>query len=605
MKKLLFLFIFFPFILMGKSVWPLGEIWAEKNGESAYPNKTLHLSGTQQNKEAQAEKFVIAELQNFFPANTNLHADFFKIGPLGTYISYTQAFFGTSIYGTSVKINIDKNGNVNSIFYKLAETRNWPQKSFPAVADMERIKAETGDFIISNKNNTWFFDGEKAHAAFVAEYGANDGSKHEETVFAANDYSILYTIDKHRYAGGKDSMVRGNVFYPDPLTSSRKTYGAPYADTDDSDKPELNYERVPLEMKVTFEHDSFTLRNEYSQIAEISSPYTKHAFSNAPFFNYSRQDDRFEEVNATYHIYNYRQHVKKIGFDTLGKIPLKVDPHALNGADQSEFDFFQNDLKLLFGDGGIDDAEDADVVIHEYNHFLSFMASGDNGYGSDRLAIEEGLCDYFACSYSKNISNYNWQKVYNWDGNETWNGRSCVTGKNYKTDVSGNRYKDGEIWVGTLMEIQDEIGRDQTDAIMLGTLYFTAKNMTMPTAARIFIHVDSILYGGKNTLKIAQKFIANGLLPDTFMVSVPDKIKNEFAVKINAAYFSSHNIVYAEFDQPQTGIARIFDLQGKELISQDFYNTNKVNIYAPQITQGMYILHISANGIQKSAKLLK
>ncbi|MGZ5242994.1 MAG: T9SS type A sorting domain-containing protein, partial [Bacteroidia bacterium] len=518
-------------------------------------------------------------------------------------ISYTQAFLDIPVYGTNVKINIDKNGRVNSILFKLAQTQHWAKTQFTALPDNQKIKNVIGNYTIAKADKYWYFDGENVQPSFLVDYGLTDGSKHEEVILSA-DYNILYLIDKHRYEGVKDTMATANVFFPDPLTSARKPYGAPFVNADDSAIFALDYERVPMQFPVSFENDTFFLLNKYIQMEDFSAPKTQPVYSKTPFFNYSRQHTSFEEVNIMFHVYNYRQHIKKIGFDTLGKFRIKADAHGLDGSDNSQFDFFQNDLKLVFGDGGIDDAEDADVIVHEYSHFLSYAAGGDNAYGSDRLAIEEGMGDYFACSYSKNISNYNWQKVYSWDGNDTWDGRSCVTSKNYKNDLSGNKYRDGEIWVGTLMEIQDEIGRDQTDALMLGTLYLLSKYITMPNAARLFIHSDSLMNDGRNFNIIAGKFVKNGLLPATY-ISVGEDITRQSNTKVNSAYFQSHNLVYVDFEKQQSGFVKLIDIQGKEIIVQNFNNTNKVNIYAPTLKPGMYILHISANGVQQSVKLMK
>lgn len=606
-KNLLLLILFLPLYVSAQhalSIEPPTEKWADQNGEALFPGAFLELQGAQEKQAEQAQHYITGLLKDFFPGNTSLRIDDFKTSPLGTHISYTQAFLGVPIYGTNVKINIAKNGRVSSVLYKLAQTQNWPKQPFTAEPNNHQILNALGNYTLAKAEKTWYFDGENPQQAYLADYGHADGTLHNEVVISLNN-KILHQVDKHRYGGEKDTMASANVFFPDPLTTARKPYGAPYLDKEDSAVFVLDYERIPLQMMVRYRNDSFFLKNQYAQIVELSAPATLPTYSRNGFFNYSRSHKSFEDVNVFANIYHFRQHIKAIGFDTLGKISLKIDAHALNGSDQSEFDFFQNDLKLLFGDGGIDDAEDADVIVHEYSHFLSYSASGDNAYGSERLAIEEGMADYFACSYSKNISPYNWQKVYNWDGNETWNGRSCVTTKNYKNDLSGNRYRDGEIWAGTLMEVQDEIGRDKTDALMLGALYMISKYITMPNAAKLLIQADSMLYQGSNFYAVGEPFVNNGLLPETYLSVKDEHPKNPIAAKIHAAYFSSHNLLYVEFDKPQTGFIKLMDLQGKEIVTQTFSSTNKVNIYAPPLSSGMYILNISANGISQSVKLVK
>ena len=55
--------------------------------------------------------------------------------------------------------------------------------------------------------------------------------------------------------------------------------------------------------------------------------------------------------------------------------------------------------ELRFGKGGVDDAEDAEVILHEYGHALHF-AQGFV-FGSARAgAISEGFADYWAVTVS-------------------------------------------------------------------------------------------------------------------------------------------------------------------------------------------------------------
>ena len=43
---------------------------------------------------------------------------------------------------------------------------------------------------------------------------------------------------------------------------------------------------------------------------------------------------------------------------------IDVDCHGFNGGDNSAFNPGTNPPSIVFGQGGVDDAEDADVIIH-------------------------------------------------------------------------------------------------------------------------------------------------------------------------------------------------------------------------------------------------
>ena len=84
--------------------------------------------------------------------------------------------------------------------------------------------------------------------------------------------------------------------------------------------------------------------------------------------------------------------------------------------DNSYYDMLHQ--RLSFGQGGVDDGEDADVIIHELSHGLHQWLTRDGV--SQREGIAEGFGDYVAVSYSRTRNKwkytdpqYNW--VFGWD----------------------------------------------------------------------------------------------------------------------------------------------------------------------------------------------
>jgi hypothetical protein len=66
------------------------------------------------------------------------------------------------------------------------------------------------------------------------------------------------------------------------------------------------------------------------------------------------------------------------------------------GADNS-FSWDKKDL-LKFGKGGVDDAEDAEVILHEYGHAIQDAQQTPHGFGPSVEAgsVGEGFADYWA-----------------------------------------------------------------------------------------------------------------------------------------------------------------------------------------------------------------
>ncbi len=100
----------------------------------------------------------------------------------------------------------------------------------------------------------------------------------------------------------------------------------------------------------------------------------------------SRSDDAFEQVMVVYHITRWNQYLDSLGYDSVLNYAIHVDPQALNGQDQSMFNFGYNPARLYFGEGGVDDAEDADVIIHELSHAISHGAAPNTNTGTGKTA---------------------------------------------------------------------------------------------------------------------------------------------------------------------------------------------------------------------------
>lgn len=151
---------------------------------------------------------------------------------------------------------------------------------------------------------------------------------------------------------------------------------------------------------------------------------------------------------------------------------------------------------MYFGTGGVPDAEDADVIIHEYTHGINYFLAPNTVDGNERLAVEEANCDFMACQYSKAISNYNWRWVFNWDGhNQYWSGRDANSSNVYPKDLSTDFYTSSLIWSSMLNDLSDDLGREIITRILFNSIYSYANNMSMQDAANLLVQSDSILFG--------------------------------------------------------------------------------------------------------------
>jgi hypothetical protein len=605
-KSLIYALIFVSVHAFGQQarlVLPGQKTWFAQDAQVVFPAITIQGNTLDElNTNAQAWlKQIQPDLKN---ENTRLELTYKISSPYASYLTYTQTFRDYEIFGTSLKIGIGRNNKILSLVYKTAPVDAWPADITVPDPDLSKLKSAAGDC----DNFTWkkvlFYDVNGGIPVYIVNCSKNDGSR-SDVLAISTSYDIIYQnsiLKNYKYP---DSLVKMFVFYPDPLTSAKVPYGEPYANHNDSDVAVLDSQMMPMYCRVSVVNDSFFLENQHIMVQDLAPPHNDPTWSKTPVFHYTRDKSSFRDIMIYFHLNRWRDHLRELGYDSLGKLQIVVDPSGRMD-DNSDFDY-STGPKLFFGIGGIPDAEDADVPTHEYTHYLSWSACpGCSDNGQEREALDEGTGDYFAASNSKAISTYNWQKVYNWDGNNAplWNGRTVTTTQVYPMGLkTGDKYAEGEMWSSALMEIWDVIGRSKTDLLMLETLYSLGPNITMTQAAKLYIKSDSLVYGGADVYPIARYFIKRGFLPDSYLSVHP--VNQQIGYRIVTSQFASAGTVLFDFTEPQTGTMILFDITGKEIASQTVSNAISTRFNAPGIAAGIYILNVSTNGLQKSFKLMK
>ncbi|HXH18983.1 MAG TPA: T9SS type A sorting domain-containing protein, partial [Chitinophagales bacterium] len=436
--------------------------------------------------------------------------------PGGRHITFEQTFSGMPVFHSQVKVNLDKKKRITSIFDNSWNTMGWDaaflKNEFETLND--RLIADyfkenrhlPSDFI---KNRKVLAVLEEKPVALAEIELWDDKTDEHLLLLADNNLKLFLRRDLNVYWRDNASA---RVFIPDPLTSAHRFYGSPYVDDSNNDVAVLHSERMPVTISVTFDGSNYKLENPYVAISEFSEPNVAPAESSTPSFDFTRAQAGFEDVNAFYHISVFNEYARSLGFDSLTDFQIFVDAHALNGNDQSMFTPHVFGPRLFFGEGGVDDAEDADVVVHEYGHALSDRAAPSTNNGMERQAVDEGLCDYFATSYSRSIDTFRWADMFTWDGhNEYWNGRTAITPRVYPADLQSSIHVNGEIYNHALTLIWEQIGREKTDRILLQSLYGLASNMSMKDAAMLLYDADSALYGGENFCVIYHALLRKGL----------------------------------------------------------------------------------------------
>ncbi len=328
----------------------------------------------------------------------------------------------------------------------------------------------------------------------------------------------------------------GMVFDPDPLATAGVAYGGAYADNDDADTPELNAERriVTLPDITQGEDGLYRLEGPYVRITGdipgiADTPYDPPAETTPDAFQYPRSHEHFEAVMAYYHIDRSQRYVQQLDLGTaVLATSIPVNPHGFGQQDNSQFYPSQN--AIVFGDGGVDDAEDATVIWHEYMHaLLEDAASGLLGTNEGR-ALHEGWADYWAASYVRGlveaglVRRTDWDFVFRWDSGDgtIWEGRRITFAGRYPEDTNCDRedaplrscniYEDGLLWATVLMEIQDVLGKAVTDRLAMAAALYLSPPATFRDAAQALLQADMDYYDGAHLAVLLDRLGARGLV---------------------------------------------------------------------------------------------
>jgi hypothetical protein len=316
--------------------------------------------------------------------------------------------------------------------------------------------------------------------------------------------------------GSGSSTGIGSVFVSNPVQSLGDET---LTDQKDSDAavPASAYYNV----KLTNLDGSGFLSGDYATvISETGNP----AYSPTNTFKYTRSQDEFEQTMAYYWITEAQKYIHSLGFgESRRGINNRPQPVRINqwGADNSfATDHPKNELR--FGKGGVDDAEDAEVILHEYGHAIHF--SQNFSFASEEAgAISEGFGDYWAVTVAdvvgRSLGVANMEPlpcVADWDATSyTTKVPHCLRrvdlDLHYPTDLNGEVHHDGQIWSRALWDIRQSIGNVKADTVILqGSFDFPGTTMT--ALATSTVSAAQSIYGTATANAVRKAFADRGIL---------------------------------------------------------------------------------------------
>jgi subtilisin-like proprotein convertase family protein len=437
---------------------------------------------------------------------------------LGRHLHFSQTIAGEPVVDGGVVVTISHEGVIRRVLANLAERPLAEPAAAPGrdlLAELLRIRPEVSERRVLERSRA--YRNVRGRAVAIERF----------TVEEQGLRLVVYDVDRNsgelvavepRYL-----TATGRVFPANPVVTLNDPSLRDH-DDDASAVPPAAYSDVEL----LGLPDSGWLWGPAVRIVDIDPPFTSRARIEEGLI-FHRDRPEFEEVNLYHHIDQAQRYLQQLGYTGTRQIVptgIRADAHANDGADNSFFVPTGDGPLLLFGDGGVDDAEDPDIILHEYAHAIHDSASPGALFGassSQARAISEGFADYWAFSSGYAHARQSGRDPYcigDWDarcgGSPSTRcayppGADCLrrvdstaTMDDYRfTNTPGTEHRNGMIWSSLLREVfthyvdelGSETGRRRTDVIILESLHGLPMRPGFDLLVRNILDADEALEG--------------------------------------------------------------------------------------------------------------
>ncbi len=260
--------------------------------------------------------------------------------------------------------------------------------------------------------------------------------------------------------------------------------------------------------------------------ANVRSETGNPAFSATNTFVFDRHDDQFEQVMGYFWATEAQRYLRGLGFTgepgQLREVNAESQDLRINqwGADNS-FSWDKHDL-IKLGKGGVDDAEDGEVIVHEYGHAVHDSQVPGFGSSLEAGSIGEGFSDYLAVTVGLHVAGQLGVPVLapaacvaDWDATSyTASAPHCLrrvdTDSTY-ADRVGRVHAGGQIWSRALWDIRSALGASTADRIIIEAQFDFAPDTSFTDAALATIATAQELAGNAAANTVRDAFQDRGI----------------------------------------------------------------------------------------------
>lgn len=446
----------------------------------------------------------------------------------GHHLRLRQFVGGVPVEGSEVSVHVARDGRpllAQADVFPVGDVPTRPTISADdALAAARALVADPDD----DAAGTSSFEA-KAPVLFVRPEGGGGRLVWRVDVRTA-DESLRVSVDA---ADGDVAAVRdlrvgaealGRVFQPNPLFSSKDARL-----TDRRDAPLASLQKLTVVVTLRRLDGTHRLRGTWCDTARGAGD----AYN--PFDDWrqvTRADNEFESMNAYWHVDLTQERLQALGVTDANANQQDVDTHAIS-SDQSYYDVF-DDL-IRFGTGGVDDAEDGDVVVHEYGHAIQYDQVEDFGATLEGASIGEGFGDYLACEMHADPAAPSpaWDPlVASWDATSYSNAnppflRRVDRTKSYPRDLEDEPHADGELWSRFLWDLRALVGPDDGLRVVAESHFFLTSGARFLHGANAVLAANRSIRGGRDDQAIRGLLRARGFTFSEPPVGAPPEDSHE------------------------------------------------------------------------------
>ncbi|MBI4454688.1 MAG: M36 family metallopeptidase [Acidobacteria bacterium] len=486
-----------------------------------------------------ARRFLVeqSDLLNFPSAMELLLIDE-KVSSLGIHIRFEQRLYGIPIYGSRISVHLDSQRRIFWI--------NNQSVSTDTIANRLQLTEDEARMLVLNdlkpdlrnlrgpmREGLYFMEHEQSlRYVWRVEIPANTPLGDWSYLVDGESGEILQKLNRLQFA-------RGRVFFPNPVvTLQDPTLRDPLARDTGRDPTTADANCAPAlipvvayrEVELAGLSSSGMLDGEFVTTAGANVPVAARAKGD-PNFWYRRCDVRFNEVNVYYTIDSIQRYIQQLGFHNVNNraIPVNANGFIDFGRSQDQSFYSPETRELVFGLGGIHDAEDGEIVAHEYGHAIQDDQVPGFARSHEAQSLGEGFGDILAALFFVPYSDgFHDELIGKWDAtfydrvSEVPRLRSVESDETFfNYDPGGNVHRNGTIWAASLWDFFKRSGatqqaRDTLIRLLLESQFLYRTDATFEEAAQALIAADQKLNNGAHEDLLGRIFSERRILRNNF-----------------------------------------------------------------------------------------